>query len=108
LHLQVTTPAPFTPGNDAPPAAAVPAKQQPQAPVPDQPARPTHTPRPAVLADDILAADFGPSAVLEGHEERMSESLALCAPIKEAVQEQMLALDQVKQLAAKGGHAWGA
>lgn len=52
-------------------------------------------PAPAHLADDILAADFGPSSVLEGHEAAMEESRALCAPIGEEVQEQVLALEQV-------------
>ncbi len=97
--MQATTPAPFTPASDASaPAAARPATLMAQGPQAGASAAATVSPSipaPAKLADDILAADFGPSDVLEGHEAAMEESLALCAPIGEAVQEQVLALEQV-------------
>lgn len=102
LPAQASTPAPFTPASDASmPAAARPAPPQAQAPEAGGSAAAALSPRipaPAQLADDILAADFGPSHVLEGHEAMMKESLALCAPIGEAVQEQLLVLEQVGTL----------
>ena len=54
-------------------------------------------PQAAVLADDILVFEFGAAAaaVLEGHEGRMDESIALSQPIADAVQEHLLVLDQV-------------
>lgn len=92
--FQASTPAPFTPCGDpsAAPLSAGPAAPQQHA---QQAQLSPRIPPPAALADDILSVNFGASAVLDGHEVCMEESLALCVPIGDMVQEQMLALDQV-------------
>lgn len=91
---QAGAPAPFTPGSD--PTAAAAATHQP-AQLQQAAAAELALPQAAVLADDILAFDFGAAAegVLEGHKERTEESAALSVPMADAVQEQLLVLDQV-------------
>ena len=98
----MVTPAPFTPGADAPPAPASAPTAPPhlQQPAPEPAAAPS---APAQLADDILAFDFSAPAALAGHTACMEASEALCRPIGEEVQAQVLALDQV----GKGGRGRG-
>ncbi|PSC73678.1 organic cation carnitine transporter 7-like [Micractinium conductrix] len=92
--VKVVTPAPFTPGADAPPAPASAPTAPPhlQQPAPEPAAAPS---APAQLADDILAFDFSAPAALAGHTACMEASEALCRPIGEEVQAQVLALDQL-------------
>lgn len=91
---KAATPAPATPAEDAGGAPSRAAQQ------------PVALPPAAMLDDDVLAYDFGGAAarILEGHESLMEESAALSAPVADAVQEQLLALDQVR---GYGGHASG-
>jgi hypothetical protein len=101
-HMQAAapkaaTPAPFTPGSSTTPAAAADQEHQAAAAAAEAAAAARQA---AVLADDILGFSFQPSSVLERHEQSMAESLELCAPMAEAVQEQLLVLDQV-------GAGWG-
>lgn len=92
LYQQAGTPAPYTPGADLAAAAAASTHQPPEQATAAAPA-----PAPAVLADDILAFDFGGAAdrVLTGHAALVEESAALSAPVTDSIQEQLLVLDQV-------------
>jgi hypothetical protein len=88
---KAATPAPFTPGSSTTPAPAADQEQQAAAAA----AAAAAAMQAAVLADDILGFSFQPSTVLQRHEQSIAESMELCAPMAEAVQEQLLVLDQV-------------
>lgn len=87
FRLQAATPAPVTPAGDAAAGSAA-AQQEDQ----------EQLRQAAVQEDGILAFDFAGtvSAVLTDHEQAAQASAEHAVPIADAVQEQLLVLDQVR------------
>ncbi|PRW59112.1 organic cation carnitine transporter 7-like isoform A [Chlorella sorokiniana] len=90
-EVQAATPAPVTPAGDAAAAAAAAGQQEQQ----------EQLRRAAIQEDCIMAFDFvgTVSAVLKDHEQAAEASAEQAVPITDAVQEQLLVLDQLSMQA---------
>lgn len=88
LPLQAATPAPITPAGEAAAASAAAAAAQQ--------AEQEQLRQAAIQDDGVLRFDFGGtvSAVLKDHEQAAQASAEQAVPITDAVQEQLLVLDQ--------------